>query len=149
MIICVVSLMMPKNYKEYENIQESFNDSYQIKFIKNNYSYYFEKESNDYKKIIAIINKMLDNSHQMPALSISIDSETKKEIKTGLWLEFYYKETKTNNELPFDSLLIEINKDYYGFNIIRKYNNKYDGRCFYISLTNTNMNELYYYLYNI
>ena len=83
------------------------------------------------------------NSHQMPAFGVSLDDLTRQEMQTGVWLEFTFDKTCYNSDMPFDSLLINIQNDFTGFNIIRKYQNKYDGRCFYINLIDKNMTNLY------
>ena len=85
---------------------------------------------------------MLTNSHEMPALGVSLDNETRNELKNGLWLEFNYKTTQTYNEMPFDSLLIKVEPDNSGFNVLRKHDNLYEGRCYYINL-DCNMSALY------
>ena len=92
--------------------------------------------------LLQSLQQMLTNSHEMPALGVSLDSETRNELKSGLWLEFNYKTTQTYNDMPFDSLLIKVEPENCGFNIIRKYNNLYEGRCYYINL-DCNMSDLY------
>ena len=46
-------------------------------------------------------------------------------------------------EMLFSKLLINVNKDWTGFNIIRYYNGCYDGRCYYVDLIDANMENLY------
>ena len=50
--------------------------------------------------------------------------------------------------MDFEGLLIKVEKDWHGFNLIRKNNGKYDGRCFYLSLENS-MDELYETLHKV
>ena len=64
-------------------------------------------------------------------------------MKQGVWLKLIYDKTFVHNEMPFDSLLIQIEKDWTGFNIYRGNNGIYEGRCFYIDLVNNNMKNLY------
>ena len=54
-----------------------------------------------------------------------------------------FEKTKVYNEMPFETLLINVEKDWSGFNIIRKHDSKYEGRCFYINLENADMSKLY------
>ena len=75
-------------------------------------------------------------------VKLPLDNETREAIKTGLWIELIYSNTQEYNEMPFDTLLIQVEKDYTGFNIIRKHNDKYEGRCFYLAL-NGDMSKLY------
>ena len=92
--------------------------------------------------LLETLQQMLTNSHEMPALGVSLDNETRNELKNGLWLEFNYKTTQTYNEMPFDSLLIKVEPDNSGFNVLRKHDNLYEGRCYYINL-DCNMSALY------
>lgn len=140
-------MIQGKNTITYNNLEEVFADSYQIDLLINNEKYEYDNNNQEYYKILVLFDEMLTGSREVPALGVSLDNETRKAIKNGVWLEFNYDITRYNNDLPFDSLLIEVNQNYGGFNIIRKYNNKYEGRCFYINLeNNSKMNKLYNYL---
>ena len=140
-------MIQGKNTITYNNLEEVFADSYQIDLLINNEKYEYDNNNQEYYKILVLFDEMLSGSREVPALGVSLDNETRKAIKNGVWLEFNYDITRYNNDLPFDSLLIEVNQNYGGFNIIRKYNNKYEGRCFYINLeNNSKMNKLYNYL---
>ena len=146
LMIFIFSIIGGKSMVMYENIQDCFNKADKIHLIINNKEEWLDVNDEKYQKIIFYIERVLIDSHQMPALSVSLDSETREVMKKGIWLEFVFNKEGINNDLPFNALLIEVNKDHEGFNIIRKYNNKYEGRCFYINLANKNMSELYNYL---
>jgi len=146
----ILSFLAPKAERfEYEDIQLSFKDSFQIEVILNGESEFYNKGEEKYNLILFEFEKMLQGSYQMPALGVSIDELTKEEKKSGVWLEFKFKGVNYNGDLPFEALLVQVKEDYYGFNVIRKYEGKYDGRCFYINLNDTNMNSLYMYLVNM
>ena len=104
----------------------------------------------EYKKILASWNEMIDGAHDMPAYGVSLDNLTRKEMKSGLWVEFDFGKVLDCNEMPFEKLLIKVEKDYYGFNLIR-YNTNYgyDGRCFYLDLNGKNMGNFYDLLLNL
>lgn len=102
---------------------------------------YFCDENQQNLINISII-EMLKDSHEMPAFGVSLDNETRQELKSGLWVEFIYNHTNQYNEMYFDKLLIKVNKSDMGFNICREYNGLYEGRCYYISL-NGDMEVLY------
>lgn len=147
-LMFLVSLIVPKSeYKEYTNITSSFNDSVQVEVIVDNFSFVFNKGTNEYANILNEFNKTIFNSHEVPSLGVSIDELTKEEKKTGVWLEFKFNQINYSSDMPFEYLLINVNLDYYGFNIIRKYDDKYEGRTYYVNLVN-NMNNLYHYLVN-
>jgi hypothetical protein len=86
---------------------------------------------------------MLQDSHTMPAFGVSIHTETLKAIKNGVWLKLQYNGTQEVDGMPFDELLIEVNPEFSGFNIIRGNKGIYEGRCFYIDLDNITMELLY------
>ena len=101
-----------------------------------------DKTHDDFALIIDEFLEMIDGGHDMPAFGVSLDTETRVAMKTGMWLEFTYNRAYEHNGMPFESLLLELNSDYSGFNLIRKANGKYEGRCFYISLVDKDMSKL-------
>ena len=98
----------------------------------------------EFEKILKSWNEMLKDSHPMPAFGVSINNYTLKEMQRGLWAEFVFGKTYEYNGMPFEKLLVNVNGDFCGFNIIR-YNTAhgYDGRCYYIDLVNKNMSSFY------
>lgn len=90
-----------------------------------------------------VVSSMLEDSHTMPAFGVSIHTETLKAIQKGVWLKLQYNGTQVVDEMMFDELLIEVNPEFSGFNIIRGNRGIYEGRCYYIDLTNSSMKELY------
>ncbi len=90
-----------------------------------------------------ILNNMLSNSHTMPAIGVSLHAETLRAMQTGVWLKLQYNGTQVVDDMPFDELLIEVNPDFNGFNIIRGNRGIYEGRCYYIDLVNKTMKPLY------
>lgn len=104
----------------------------------------------EYNKILASWNEMVSGAHYMPAFGVSINAYTVKEMKTGLWVEFDFKTILKYNGMPFERLLVKVEKDYSGFNLIRYNAEKgYDGRCFYLDLFGKNMSNLYDLLLNL
>lgn len=89
-------------------------------------------------------NNMLFGAHEMPAYGVSLNRETEREMKSGVWVEFDFKQTLSSNGMPYEKLLVKASADWYGFNIIR-YTSKhgYDGRCFYYDLVNKTMSDFY------
>ena len=103
-----------------------------------------------YEEILTGWNSLLDGSHEMPAYGVSLDKETVKAMKNGLWVEFDFGKLTEYNGMPFEKLLVEVGKEFYGFNIIRYTSERgYDGRCFYIDLVNKNMSDFYNILMDI
>ena len=97
-------------------------------------------------EILPIWEDTLEGHHEMPAYSVALNSDTKEAMRLGLWLELSFTTLQTYNEMPFDKLLIEIQPDWSGFNIIRHHDGIYEGRCYYISLNNQTLHSLYDYL---
>ena len=132
--IGVVILMACFGCKEHKAIEGSFSDSCKIKLINNGEVFVYNKGDEEYFSILYEFEKMIEGSHQMPAFGVSIDEDTKEKLNEGLWVEFVFDGIHVNDDLPFESLLIEIESEYSGFNVIRGYKGKYEGRCFYINL---------------
>lgn len=100
-------------------------------------------ESNGGAKLLSAWKKMTENSVQMPAFGVSIDSLTKEEKKKGLWIEFLFEGEQMVGGMPFSRLLVGIRPEYRGFNVIRFWENGYNGRCFYVDLRNEDMTEFF------
>ncbi len=103
----------------------------------------YTKEFNEYGQILSSLNNICHDCREMPAYGVSLDRETKAEIKVGLWLELAYDKTLEHNDMPFDTLLIKVEKDYQGFGIIRGNGGVYEGRCFHIYCPKNTMENLY------
>lgn len=127
-----------------EEVSEVFCYSENITIYQDGVSCEYVCGSDGYKQTLDGWLNLLEGSHQMPAFGVSINALTLKEREKGLWVEFGFKKEYEVSGLPFEKLLIEVNPDYYGFNIIRFTSDRgYDGRCFYIDLVNKNMADFY------
>lgn len=91
------------------------------------------KQDVSFVKIKNNINNLFSNSRLMPAFGVSLHNETLKELKSGNWLQINFSELLTKNGLPFNSLLIRL-EEVQGLNLIRLYQNRFDGRCLYLDL---------------
>ena len=124
------------------SITNYFSKANAITIIYNGTKSSYLKGDDKYEEIISSLAKITTNSHDMPAYGVSLDKDTKQAIESGIWIELEFKTPETFNAMPFESLLFEVSPNYEGFNLIRKNNNTYDGRCFYLNLK-TNMKHLY------
>ena len=145
-ILMGIALLIPTNFSENKEI---YNNIEKIEVIIDSEVKVIDKDSKYLKDLVNICGDMLQNAHEMPAFSVSLDNETRVKKNNGTWVEIYFIKTLSHNELPFDRLLIEIEPEWTGFNIIRYYENKYEGRCFYIDLVDKDMSKLYKMLNNI
>ncbi|MGN1103699.1 MAG: hypothetical protein ACI4QI_02370 [Candidatus Coproplasma sp.] len=104
----------------------------------------YSKGSDGFAKICAVWTGMMGFARQMPAFGVSLNAETKQAIKSNLWLEFTFPQEYCNNGMTFERLLVNVDKSFSGFNVIR-FNSKYgyDGRCFYFDLIGCTMLDLY------
>ena len=119
-----------------------FNYAESIVVYKDNKSEEYNKDSHQFDIILESFLNTCEGVHEMPAFGVSLHNETMLARTNGTWIEFKFNKTLSHNEMPFSRLLIEVNGEYSGFNIIRYYDNEYNGRCFYLSLNN-NMQNLY------
>lgn len=125
------------------DIYDTLNDCKTIETHVNGETLTHNSNSAEFDEILSQMDIMLTGSHEMPAFGVSLDNETKDAMKKGVWLKLIYDKTFVHNEMPFDSLLIQIEKDWTGFNIYRGNNGIYEGRCFYIDIVDSDMSELY------
>ena len=102
--------------------------------------------TNQLDEIDSLFYESISESLSMPAFGVSIDSLTKEAMKSGIWIEIFFDQTIIINEMPFDSLLIEIKENICGTNVIRGNDGVYQGRCFYLDLNGKNFNDLFQYL---
>lgn len=128
-------IVMGANAILFECINEYFEIANKVKIYYDNKQIYINRLNEQ-----LIVDKLIEitaNSHEMPAFGVSIDKDTRIAMKNGMWIELCFDKTMYHLDMPFDSLLINVDPDTYGFNLIRKYNNKYEGRCYYLNMDTT------------
>ena len=103
-----------------------------------------------YNEIVEGWKILCESAHEMPAFGVSLNNETLEVMKLGLWVEFVFDSLQTHNGMTFEKLLIKVEKQWKGFNIIR-YNQRdgYNGRCFYFDLVDRDMSNFYDILANL
>ena len=114
----------------------------------NGQEYHYNRDTPEYDKIYNALIDYIQSSHEMPALGVSLDSETKEAKSHGMWLEVHFTKTMTYLDMPFDSLLLDISRDDSGVNLIRGNKGVYEGRCYYLNGSRS-LEEVYDTIYNI
>jgi len=142
LLILLIVMLFQGGSMKIENLTTSFDSATQMQITIENMTTTLQKGDQKFEKILNSLKNITKYSHEMPAFGVSLDELTREEMQTGTWLELIFDNTYEYNEMPFDALLIKVEKDAYGFNLIRKQNGKYEGRCFYLSLEGS-MKELY------
>jgi len=108
--------------------------------VENIESFYFFKDGA--KKIVTKTNKefeiikekiknIFEISREMPAFGVSLDLETLNALKKDEWMQINFSTLMNQNSLPFNALLFKLESTS-GFNLIRMYNGKYEGRCIFL-----------------
>ena len=131
-----------------DQINYVFDDCKIIKLYKNGKIIELERDSKEFSQIMDIWQMTLKNSYEMPSLGVSLDSETRQAIQQGLFIEFVFDKTNCHNDMPFDSLLVEIVENQGGYQLQRNFENQYQGRCYYLNIFEIN-NDLYDFVNNI
>ena len=93
------------------------------------------KNDKNFKHLTQNLKELFFDARIMPAFGVSLHNDTINAIKTDTWLEINFLSEQKINDLPFTSLLFKV-EETYGINLIRKYNNKYEGRCIFFDLIN-------------
>lgn len=131
-----------------EQIDFVFNDCNAIKFYKNGRTKIILKDEKSFDEFMQLWQINLKNSYEMPSLGVSLDSETKQALSSGYYVEFLFDKQIFHNDMPFDSLLVELSKNQGGYQLIRGLDNTYEGRCFYVNLIENDNNELLNFVKN-
>lgn len=85
-----------------------------------------------FQKICENLENLFSTSRLEPAFGVSLHNETLVELEANDFLKIKFGKQLIINELPFESLLIKLEDNAYGCNIIRENNLNYFGRCFYL-----------------
>ena len=124
------------------NILELMTTANKIVIYKDGIKNEIQANTTTSNSILQEVSHLSQNCRECPAFGVSLHNETIDAMQSGIWIEFIFDKTNYHNEMPFESLLIQVLGEYTGFNIIRKYENKYDGRCFYVDLLDSNLSSL-------
>ena len=135
-ILCYVLILLCGGFNTvtFDNIADSFTMATEMVVTINNTETKLSKGDEKFEKILNGLEKVTSNSREMPAFGVSLDKQTKEEMNKGVWLELCFNKVYYSNDLPFEGLLIKVEKGHQGFNLIRRTNGKYEGRCFYLDL---------------
>ena len=110
----------------------------------------YNQEEIQFNQIVEGWMLLIENSREMPAFGVSLNNETLIARNSGLWVEFVFDRQYEHTGMPFEKLLIKVEKEWQGFNIFR-YNAQggYSGRCYFIDLIGRNMANFYDILSNL
>jgi len=87
----------------------------------------------DFNKIKSNLEGLFVQSRLMPAFGVSSHIETLNEIKQDSWIKINFNKEIIKSGLPCEALLFKL-EEVQGFNLIRSYRERYDGRCLYLDL---------------
>ena len=104
-----------------------------------------EMSNQDLRKFNLLFDDAIENAREMPAYCVSLHEETVEALQSGIWARFIFPSTQIHNNMQFNELLLKIEKDMSGVNIIRSNFGFLEGRCYYLDLEK-NFNELYEFL---
>lgn len=121
----------------FDNLTDSFKVANKMIVSFSGKDQVFERGNDKFEKVILALEKIVIDSHEMPAYGVSLDEETRKEKVNGIWIELLFDSPCKHDGMDFESLLLKVEKENYAFNLIRKYNGKYEGRCFHLSLSSS------------
>ena len=90
----------------------------------------------EFQLTFARLQDLFGEARVMPAFGVSIHEETVNAMQDGEWLKLNYNAEMDKEGLLFTSLLFRL-EECQGFNLIRLYGERYDGRCIYLDLPQT------------
>lgn len=131
-------------------LNEAFDYAEKINVYNDGQTTVYRPQDRGFDEIIVGWKAMIDGARTMPAFGVSLDRETRQELKHDLWVEFDFDRRMEYRRMPYEKLLIKVERYNSGFNLIRYTAEKgYDGRCFYYDLVNNNMSDFYDILLNL
>ena len=114
-----------------------------IEIFKNGKTKKFQLKEQAFDSTLSAIISKFEGALIQPAFGVSLDNETREELKRGEWIKLNFNSTLTLNELPFEALLFRLENECYGLNLIREHQGKLNGRCIYLSFDNAiNLSEI-------
>lgn len=127
-----------------EEITEAFDCAQEISVYREGCKTTYSADCRPYGEILSAWREMIACARPMPAYGVSLNAETLQAREKGLWVEFSFGAPCVCYDMPFEKLLVEVERSHRGFNLIR-YNAEggYDGRCFYLDLAGGDMSALY------
>ena len=105
-----------------------------IELIQNGTSHKLNQQ--EFQQTFARLQDLFGDARVMPAFGVSIHEETVNAMQEGEWLKLNYNAEMDKEGLLFTSLLFRL-EECQGFNLIRLYGERYDGRCIYLDLPQT------------
>ena len=90
----------------------------------------------EFQQTFARLQDLFGEARVMPAFGVSIHEDTLNAMQDGEWLKLNYNAEMDKEGLLFTSLLFRL-EECQGFNLIRLYGERYDGRCIYLDLPQT------------
>lgn len=144
-ILILITNILGGSMPRYTQINDYFDKSTSIIAYVDGKKINYDNTSKEYTDILTILSNMCVGSRDLPALGVSLHEETIQAINENIWIELKYPKILYHNEMPFDSLLINVMPNYMGFDLIRGQEGKYEGRCFHLSINGYTL-PLYNYL---
>lgn len=153
-LLCAILMLVSifageKNMYNLDSINDYFEHSNAVVVYSNGNIESFKDNSDEYKITVDLFEDICTCSREMPAYGVSLNEETQKELTKGFWVEFVFDKTQMHNGMPFDSLLIQVQPHFQGFDLIRGQKGVYEGRCFHIYSPHNTMENLYNYLLSL
>ncbi len=94
----------------------------------------YGKGDAEFDRLFSSIHSIFSTGRLAPAFCVSLHDDTVEQLNSGNWIKLNFSNIQTKNDLPFNCLLFRADKTY-GLNLIRGYNNRFDGRCLYMDFS--------------
>ncbi|MBQ3494819.1 MAG: hypothetical protein IJA69_05320 [Clostridia bacterium] len=101
------------------------------------------------KQVVEDFSKLIEDGYEMPAFGVALNNEVEQQKNVKTFVEFCFDDIYEHNDMPFCKLLVEVESEFCGFNIIRYNDAQYGGRCFYINLKDKTMAGFYENVVNL
>ena len=115
------------------SIEQAMEYLSQIEIIKNGDVTQIDCNTEQFNTLKESLMKIFSNGTLMPAFAVSLHEDVVQAMKSDTWIKLNFNKELNTSTLPYTSLLIKAEKTY-AINLIRQYDEKYEGRCIHIAL---------------
>lgn len=93
-----------------------------------------ELDESQQVSLLEQVQDLFSSARKMPAFSVMLDSEYDAFLSDGIFVRLTFPQIFDIDGMPFDELVFKVEENSYGFNIIRGFDGKHEGRCFFLDL---------------
>jgi len=148
-VCCIIQVFSIGEFCKVKSFSNVLSDVCYVNIYRNGKVERLASDNEYFIDTISQVKQLFNNTREMPAFGVALHSDVVESLKSGVWLEFVYEQPNEFNEMIFEKLLFNVNKEDLGFNVMRFNHGEYGGRCFYFDIINNDMYFLNDYILSV